>query len=123
MTHVGIKQISMNGIQRFTTVTNEQPATTQIALTFVGAMEAGLGMVDIVQVMCAYRLLLRVHVRSDRTYRGNEFSISLKFCRKATIRKKICYEKRDFSRRLRSPPYQHAPPKPDFPMRRPVTIS
>ena len=58
MTHVAIKQISMNVIQRFTTVTNEQPATTQIALTFVGAMEAGLGMVDIVQVMFAYRLLL-----------------------------------------------------------------
>ena len=62
MTRVCIKQISMNVIQRFTTVTNEQPATTQIALTFVGAMEAGLGMVDIVQVMFAYRLLLSVHV-------------------------------------------------------------
>ena len=62
LTRVGIKQISMNVILRFTTVTNEQPATTQIALTFVGAMEAGLGMVDIVQVMFAYRLLLRVHV-------------------------------------------------------------
>ena len=73
MTHVGIKQISMNVIQRFTTVTNEQPATTQIALTFVGAMEAGLGMVDIVQVMFAYRLLLRVHVWSDRTYMGKLF--------------------------------------------------
>ena len=62
MTRVGIKQISMNVLLRFTTVTNEQPATTQIALMFVGAMEAGLGMVDIVQVMFAYRLLLRVHV-------------------------------------------------------------
>ena len=62
MTHVGIKQISMNVIQRYTTVTYEQPATTQMVLTFVGAMEAGLGMVDIAQVMFAYRLLLRVHV-------------------------------------------------------------
>ena len=62
MTHVGIKQMSMNVIQRFTTVTYEQPATTQMVLTFVGAMEAGLGMVDIAQVMFAYRLLLRVHV-------------------------------------------------------------
>ena len=70
MTHVGIKQMSMNVIQRYTTVTYEQPATTQMVLTFVGAMEAGLGMVDIAQVMFAYRLLLRVHVWSDRTYRG-----------------------------------------------------
>ena len=70
MTRVGIKQISMNVILRFTTVTYEQPATTQVALTFVGVMEAGLGMVDIVQVMFAYRLLLRMHVRSDQTYRG-----------------------------------------------------
>ena len=62
MTHVGIKQMSMNVIQRYTTVTYEQPATTQMVLTFVGAMEAGLGMVDIAQVMFAYRLLLRVHV-------------------------------------------------------------
>ena len=36
-------------------------------------MEAGLGMVDIVQVMFAYRLLLRMHVRSDQTYRGKWF--------------------------------------------------
>ena len=67
MTRVGIKQISMNVIQRLTTVTYEQSATAQMVLTFVGAMEAGLGMVDIVQVIFAYRLLLRVHGRSDRT--------------------------------------------------------
>ena len=57
-------------LYRDSTVTYEQPATRQIVLMFVGAMEAGLGMVDIVQVMFAYRLLLRVLGRSDQTYRG-----------------------------------------------------
>ena len=53
---------------------------------------------------------LRVHAWDDWTYGQTIFSISLKFAGRLPLALKPL-EQRDFSRSLRSPLYQHAPPK------------